>query len=45
MLPSKHLCTVRENEAVLLCTIVKGYKFSMGKIIDYELFLEEVTKG
>ena len=34
MLPSKHLCTVREKEAVLLYVILKGYKFSVGKIIE-----------
>ena len=34
ILPSKHLCTVRENEAMLLYAILKGYKFSVGKIIE-----------
>ena len=34
MLPSKHLCTVREKEAILLYAILKGYKFSVGKIIE-----------
>ena len=34
ILPSKHLCTVRKKEAVLLYVILKGYKFSMGKIIE-----------
>ena len=34
MLPSKHLCTVREKEAVLLYAILKGYKFNVGKIIE-----------
>ena len=34
MLPSKHLCTVREKEAVLLYATLKGYKFSVGKIIE-----------
>ena len=34
ILPSKHLCTVREKEAVLLYSILKGYKFSVGKIIE-----------
>ena len=29
-----HLSTVREKEAVLLYTILKGYKFSVGKIIE-----------
>ena len=34
MLPSKHLCTVREKKTVLLYAILKGYKFSVGKIIE-----------
>ena len=34
MLPTKHLSTVREKEAVMLYAIIKGYKFSMGKIIE-----------
>ena len=34
ILPTKHLSTVREKEAVLLYAILKGYKFSVGKIIE-----------
>ena len=34
MLPSKHLCTVREKETILLYAIRKGYKFNVGKIIE-----------
>ena len=34
LLPSKHLSTVREKEDVLLYAILKGYKFSVGKIIE-----------
>ena len=34
ILPSKHLCTIREKEAVLLYAILKGYKFSVGKLIE-----------
>ena len=34
ILPSKHQCTIREKEAVLLYAILKGYKFSVGKIIE-----------
>ena len=34
MLPTKHLSTVRENEALMLYVILKGYKFTMGKIIE-----------
>ena len=34
ILPSKNLSTVREKEAVHLYAILKGYKFSVGKIIE-----------
>ena len=34
ILPSKHLSTVREKEAVFLYAILKGYKFSVWKIIE-----------
>ena len=34
ILPSKNLCIVREKEAMLLYAILKGYKFSVGKIIE-----------
>ena len=34
ILRTKHLSTVREKEAVLLYAILKGYKFSVGKIIE-----------
>ena len=34
ILPSKHLSTVREKEALLLYAILKGYTFSVGKIIE-----------
>ena len=34
ILPSKNLSTIREKEAVLLYAILKGYKFSVGKIIE-----------
>ena len=33
LLTSKHLSTVRKNEAILLYAILKGYKLSVGKII------------
>ena len=32
--PTKHLSTIRENEAILLYAILKGYKFNMRKIIE-----------
>ena len=34
ILTSKHLCIGREKEVVLLYAIPKGYKFSVGKIIE-----------
>ena len=34
ILPSYHLSTVREKEAVILYVILKGYKYSVGKIIE-----------
>ena len=34
ILPSKHLCTIKEKEAVLLYAILKGYKFNVGKLIE-----------
>ena len=34
LLPSKHLSTVRQKEAILLYAILKGYKFSVEKIIE-----------
>ena len=33
-LPSKHLGTVRNEEALLLYAILKGYKMNVGKIIE-----------
>ena len=34
ILPSKHLCTIKKKEAVFLYAILKGDKFSMGKLIE-----------
>ena len=39
MLPTKHLSIVRENEAVMLYAILKGYKFSVGKIIENSILV------
>ena len=44
ILPSKHLSTVREKEVVLLYAILKGYKFSVGKIIE-NLILSYYKRG
>ena len=47
ILPSKHLCTVREKEVVFLYAILKGYKFSIGKIIENSIqsYYREGYKG
>ena len=34
LIPTKHVCTVREQEAVLLYAILKGYKVTAGAIIE-----------
>ena len=36
---TNHLSTVREKEAVLLYAILKGYKFSVEKIIENSFFI------
>ena len=33
-MPSKHLSTVRREEAILLYALLKGYKINVGKIIE-----------
>ena len=34
MVPTKHVCTVREQEAILLYVILKGYKIDAGTVIE-----------
>ena len=34
MVPTKHVCTVREQEAIILYAILKGYKLNDGAIIE-----------
>ena len=34
LLPSKHLNTMRKNDAILLYDLLKGYKINVGKIIE-----------
>ena len=34
LIPTKHVCTVREQEAVILYSILKGYKLNAGAIIE-----------
>ena len=34
VIPTKHLCSVREQEAIILYAILKGYKINMGSLIE-----------
>ena len=34
IIPTKHLCTKRDNESIILYALLKGYKFDVGKIIE-----------
>ena len=47
LMPSKHLSTVRREEAILLCALLKGYKINVGKIIEKSIlsYFESKCKG
>ena len=47
IIPTKHLCTIRENEAIILYALLKGYKFNVGKIIETSIktFHKIVKRG
>ena len=34
IIPTKHLSTIREQEAIIFYALLKGYKFDVGKIIE-----------
>ena len=34
ILPTKHLCSVREQEAIILYALLKGYKMNVGCLIE-----------
>ena len=34
MVPTKHLCSVREQEAIILYALLKGYKVNVGRLIE-----------
>ena len=34
LVPTKHVCTIREHEAIILYAIMKGYKLNAGAIIE-----------
>ena len=47
LMPSKHLSTVRREEAILLYALLKGYKINVGKIIEKSIlgYSESKCKG
>ena len=47
IIPTKHLSTIREQEAIILYALLKGYKFNVGKIIESSIrcFHKNVKKG
>ena len=47
IIPTNHLSTIRENEAILLYALLKGYKFDVGKIIETSIrtFHKIVKRG
>ena len=47
LIPTKHVCTVREQEAVILYAILKGYKLNAGAIIENSImkYLEGNKRG
>ena len=34
IIPTKHLCSVREREAIILYALLKGYKINVGGLIE-----------
>ena len=47
IIPIKHLSTIREQEAIILYALLKGYKFDVGKIIEtsIRIFHKNVKRG
>ena len=47
IIPIKHMSTIREQEAFILYTLLKGYKFNVGKIIESSIrcFHKNVKRG
>ena len=47
IIPTKHLSIIREQEAIILYALLKGYKFDVGKIIETSIkrFHKNVKRG
>ena len=39
MVPTKHVCTVREQEAIILYAMLKGYKINAGAVIENSIMI------
>ena len=44
LMPSKHLSIVRREEAIVLYTMLKGYKINVGKIIEKSILVYSKSK-
>ena len=44
LMPSKHLSTVKREEAILLYALLKGYKINVGKIIEKYILVYSKSK-
>ena len=47
IIPTKHLSTMKEKEAIILYALLKGYKFDVGKIIESSIrcFHKNLKRG
>ena len=47
IIPTKHLSIIREQEAIILYALLKGYKFNVGKITESSIrsFQKNVKRG
>ena len=47
IIPTKHLCIINDNEAIILYALLKGYKFDVGKITEMSIktFHKIVKRG
>ena len=44
LMPSKHVCTVRQEETILLHVVLKSYKINFGKIIENSILSYQSNK-
>ena len=44
LMPSKHVCTMRQEEAILLYVVLKGYKISFGNLLEKSILGYQSSK-